>query len=344
MIITLTVFLVLLYCVMYKAKIYQTLNPNFFDIKTTNVFRGIWSIIVIMVHIPKQYGNIIQDMAGSFAYIGVTFFFMASGFGLSQSVLRNKWMAKGFWSKRIPKLLIPQLMVNICAALLKLAFFGDKPTLSSLLWIARWLRWLMFCYLIFWLAHILCRSIKSANIFIFVSLISFSLIQYKLKGCGIITENIWSTEIFGFLWGILLSLLFSRIQNHAVDFWMRKTVILCIVALLLGVSYLAFKNVAFCGDYLLKIMLGLAIISFILCLNLRITLGNKALDLLGKISYELYLTHSVIISMAKRWMPDISSGVFIILILTCSLVMSVIIHTVSSKINEKISSHVLAGT
>ena len=35
MIITLTVFLVLLYCVVYKAKIYPELNPNFFDVKTT---------------------------------------------------------------------------------------------------------------------------------------------------------------------------------------------------------------------------------------------------------------------------------------------------------------------
>lgn len=53
MIITLTVFLVLLYCVVYKAKIYPELNSNFFDVKTTNALRGIWSIVVIMVHIPK---------------------------------------------------------------------------------------------------------------------------------------------------------------------------------------------------------------------------------------------------------------------------------------------------
>jgi peptidoglycan/LPS O-acetylase OafA/YrhL len=337
-IITMSIFFVLLFCVVYKAKIYPVLNPNFFNIEVTNALRGIWSIIVIMVHIPKQYGNIIQDMAGSFAYIGVTFFFLASGFGLSQSVVHRQGISKKFWLKRLPKLLIPQLLVNIIAALLNMAVFGENITLPSLLWIARWLRWLLLCYLIFWIAHTLCKSSRSANILIFISLIIFSVSQYCLKRRGIITENIWATEIFGFLWGIGLSSLFSHVQKQAGHSWMLKTTVLFVSALLLGVSYLLLKTVVFWGDYLLKIMLGFAIIACILFLNLKVSVGNKALGFLGKISYELYLTHSIIISIAKRGMVDISSGAFILLVLASSIMMSVVVHFVSSMIMRGVSS------
>lgn len=336
--ITASIFLVLLYCVMYKAKVYPARNPDFFNITLTNALRGLWSIIVIMVHIPKQYGNIIQDLAGSFAYIGVTFFFLVSGFGLSQSVLRNGGIPKGFWSKRLPKLLIPQLLVNICAAVLYFVFFGDEITLSSFVWVARWLRWLLVCYLIFWTAHTLCKNHTYANSLIFVSLVLFSISQYCLKYRGIITENIWSTEIFGFIWGILLSTLLSHVQSQSNHSWLLKTCILCAASLVLGLAYLRLKTVVFWGDYLLKILLGLAILAFILFLNLKISLGNKALDLLGKISYELYLIHSIIISVAKRGMLNISSGVFILLVLASSIILSAIIHFISTIMIRKLSS------
>ena len=60
-----------------------TINPDkdSFMSKDDAVFlRGFWCVIVILVHIPAAYQNRVQDALGSFAYIGVTFFFMTSAY------------------------------------------------------------------------------------------------------------------------------------------------------------------------------------------------------------------------------------------------------------------------
>ena len=65
---------------------YKPDSKHFFDIDNTNALRGFWCLIVVLVHIPAVYQNPIQDMIGSFAYIGVTFFFMTSAYGLRLAV------------------------------------------------------------------------------------------------------------------------------------------------------------------------------------------------------------------------------------------------------------------
>ena len=329
--------LALMGCVLYKAKVHTDVNQEFFNIQSTDALRGLWSIIVILVHIPKDYGNIIQDMAGSFAYVGVTFFFLISGYGLSLGILRSGTIQKGYWLKRLPKLLLPQLMVNIFSVLSFWLIFGDTITVSSLVWIARWLRWLLTCYLIFWLSHTLCTNHKWANAAIAICVTVFSITQYCLKQRGILTQSIWPTEVFGFLWGIVLAVHYAGLKNQGQHFWFRKTALICAAALLLGVLYLKFKGVIFWGDYLLKIVLGLAIIAFILFLNLKVSIGNKALDFLGKISYELYLSHTIVINIVERALKNASSGVFILTVFAASLIIATIIHYICAFVLGKIS-------
>ena len=324
LLIMLLLFLVMLFCVAFQAKIHPEGNPGFFDKRNANALRGLWCIIVILVHIPAQYGNALQDMAGSFAYIGVTFYFLASGFGLSL-----KGLQKGFWRKRLPKLLLPQLLINLCSILLFGVFLGQTPTVMSFLWVAWWLRWLLFCYFLFWLVHKLCKNKAVANGIIGIGIFLFSITNYSLKRAGILTETIWPTEIFGFLWGVLLAAVFSGFQRFGQKKWAAKAAILWGAALILGVVYLKCKSVAFWGDYLLKTALGLGILAFLLFINTKISIGNKALDFLGNISYEMYLSHTVVISLLSRLLPDVSSGVFILLVLSGSLVLSALVWYVS---------------
>ena len=331
LLLTAVLFLLILFCVVWKSRVQPGGNNAFFDKENSNALRGLWCIIVILVHIPAQYGNALQNMAGSFAYIGVTFYFLASGFGLSL-----KGVQKGFWRKRLPKLLLPQLLVNLCSVLLLGVFLGQTPTVMSFLWVARWLRWLLFCYFLFWLVHKLCKNKAWANGFIGIGIFLFSITHYILKRAGILTETIWPTEIFGFLWGVLLAAVFSGFQRFGQKKWPVKAAILCGAALILGVVYLKCKSVAFWGDYLLKTALDLGILAFLLLINTKISIGNKALDFLGNISYEMYLSHTVVISLLSQLLPDVSSGVFIMLVLSGSLVLSALIQFISKHILKKL--------
>ncbi len=92
--------------------------------------------------------------------------------------------------------------------------------------------------------------------------------------------------------------------------WLLISLVLCLLSGILGLSYLRFKSVLILGDYLLKIMLGLAIILFILALNVSIALGNKVSLFLGRISYEVYLIHGAVFGLMATFMPGINSGLF----------------------------------
>ena len=84
-------FVVLFLCftLLWKAKLTDD-TGHFFDKNNSNAMRGFWCFIVILVHTPVVYQNTIQDIMGSFAYVGVTFFFMASGFGLTINKISSR--------------------------------------------------------------------------------------------------------------------------------------------------------------------------------------------------------------------------------------------------------------
>ena len=89
--------------------------------------------------------------------------------------------------------------------------------------------------------------------------------------------------------------------------------------------------------YLLKIILGLSILVLMLLLNANISIGNKVLKFLGSISYEMYLSHTVIIGLVQRLCPDLISGIFIWLVLIGSLAVSVLVAYVSKRIIKKLA-------
>ena len=324
-------------CVIYKAKVHSGENDAFFDKDNTVALRGIWCIVVLLVHIPAVFRNALQDAVGSFAYIGVTFYFMTSGYGLTLGVMDNGGLGKGFWRKRLPKLLISQLLVNLSSVFLFWALLGDQITFLGFVWVARWLRWLLACYLLFWLAHKLCKNVSIANYIVCVGVFTLSLGQYLLKNAGILNETIWPTEILGFVWGIGLANLSPKFLAFSKKKWLTKVFLFCGAALIFGLVYLNFKSAVFWGDYLLKIILGLSILVLMLLLNTKISIGNKVLNFLGGISYEMYLSHTVIIGLVQRLCPDLTSGIFIWLVLIGSLVVSVLVAYVSKRIIKKLT-------
>ena len=114
--------------------------------------RGFWCLVVILVHTPAMYQNTIQDMIGSFAYIGVTFFFMTSGYGLKLGVQKNPESISFFWRKRLPKLLIPYYLISLFSCVVKL-YEGEKVNWLRLPLVSGWVAWLLICYFMFWLLY-----------------------------------------------------------------------------------------------------------------------------------------------------------------------------------------------
>lgn len=131
---------------------YQPDKDSFFDTHDTLMLRGLFCIIVVLVHVPASYQNRIQDMIGSFAYIGVTFFFMTSAYGLKWSTLHKKNYLHHFWRKRLPAILLPQLLANVISACINVAS-GEQVSFLTFIYVDSWVRILLLFYLVFWTVY-----------------------------------------------------------------------------------------------------------------------------------------------------------------------------------------------
>lgn len=149
--------------------------------------------------------------------------------------------------------------------------------------------------------------------------------------CRLINRDLplWFVESYGFIYGIVLYDLIDKFKEWSDGKWAIKTGLLFLISLIFGVLYIKFKPVEFWGDYCLRIVLGLSLTLLILMVIRRFKIGNVALMFLGTISYEVYLLHGVAFGLMAFIYPNSSSGIFIIVSIMVTLVVSVIINKLS---------------
>ena len=131
---------------------YAPEKDSFMSMDDATFLRGFWCLIVVLVHVPAAYQNRIQDLLGSFAYIGVTFFFLTSAFGLKYSAANKPEYMKHFWRRRLPPLLIPGLIAH-ALSVLTASLGGAKISALSFLDIHAWVKVLLVYYLLFWIIY-----------------------------------------------------------------------------------------------------------------------------------------------------------------------------------------------
>lgn len=320
----------------FRAEYHPEGNSAFFSLTDSGAMRGFWCIIVILVHTPVGYRNPVQDLAGSFAYIGVTFFFMTSAYGLTRKALKGGNVIHNFWRSRLPKLLVPSFLVNVLFFVLLPVLLKTEFDLPLLIKIHGWVKWLLTCYLLFWLSFLLFRQIRTAVAVLCGTVVLFSLTVYCLDRAGYVNTVTWCTEVYGFIWGVLLAMYYNEVKLFFQKKWVAKTAIGCGIAGVLGVAYLAMKKVPFFGDYCLKIVLGVAILSFILILNSRIKIGNKLIQYLGSISFEVYLSHGSVFLIVRTLFPNLGSGVFLLVSAALTILISAFLQSLGKWLLDKL--------
>lgn len=301
-------------------------GAHFFDRENSGAMRGFWCLIVVLVHVPAGYQNRLQDMLGSFAYVGVTFFFLTSAYGLRLAAEKRPESIRYFWRHRLPKLLVPCVLANAVRMAAYVAG-GSRVSPWMLVRIGGWVRWLLVCYLIFWLCYrFLSEKYRDWAVCGLAAV--FSLAVYGMKP----DTTTWCPEVLGFAWGILLGRWKNRFTGWTDKGWLAKNAGLCLLAGILGVGYLMGKGIPFWGDYVLKIVLGVAILGFVLGLNTKISMGNRVSRLLGTISYEVFLLHDVSFFVLEKAFPGLNSGVFILMSLLVTAALSLAVQRISARI------------
>lgn len=335
----LTLILILAFIPVYLVGIRKNGDTSFFFTKDyTTVLKGACAIVVILVHIPVFYSNKLQDAIGSFAYVAVSVFFMVSAYGMEYSYEKKKDYLKRFWRNRIISLFVPLLLINVIAFLL-VSYASNALMWEFLYGINDYIICLLEYCLLFYILKIIGKKMSLSTCVVdsllIGSVLLISLVSY-LANIYEIPVFRWCYERYGLIWGLLLYRYKDQFLAWCGKKSMYKILTLFIMGLVLGVAYLKFKSVWFWGEYLLKVVLGLALILLLLTSTARISFGNSVSRWLGKISYEVYLSHLVIIAFLEIAFSQLNSGYFIAITIIGTIITSTFVNALSSKIVAKL--------
>ena len=323
----------------YLIGINKKNDTSFFFTKDyTTTLKGVCALIVILVHIPLLYSNKLQDAVGSFAYVAVTIFFMISAYGMEYNYDNKKNYLKHFWQNRLINLLTPIVIINI------IAFLAISGVEKTLVWrflydindyIICLLEYCLFFYIIKRLGNKFSWSTHLVDLLLIGSVFLISFVSYITNIIEIPFFR-WCYERFGLIWGLLLYRYKDQFLAWASKRTSLKIIILLAISLVLGVGYLKFKFVWFWGEYLLKIILGIAIIGFFLVSTSRISFGNTITRWLGEISYEVYLSHLFVIALLEITLPTLNSNQFIAYTIIGTIIISAFTHALVKRIVGKL--------
>lgn len=305
----------------------------------TTVLKGICCIIVVMVHVKDGFQNPLQDAIGSFGFVCVTLFFMVSAYGMQLSVERKASYLCHFWRNRLLSLLVPCLLINVCFYVCTWLIRGNAP-IGQLFYLNHYvvvlLEYCLWFYLVILLKNRLgIRKEWVTDSLLIAGVVVSSLYSYFSTASGGVSSSMgWCYERLGLVWGLLFYRYMPHIKHWLVIRRTGKLVLFSLLALVAGVAYLKLKPVYFYGEYLLKVALGVVIILWMLLLTVKRKYGNLISLYLGKISYEVYLSHGMVMGMLASLCPQLSSGWFIFLTYCITLGFSSAIHAVGGKLVE----------
>lgn len=205
---------------------------------------------------------------------------------------------------------------------------GGKHSLLTLVNVNAWVLVLLQYCLWFYLVSLGQRfyGAVASNVLLIVGVAVSSFVMYFC-----FDAEGWCYERWGLAWGVLLFMFMPQVKRFVRPKPMR-ILMFCLLCMILGVAYLKFKPVYFYGEFALKIILGVFIITLLFMMSSQMKFGNKVINFLGDISYEVYLSHGFIMSCLVNVFPGLPSGWFILTTVMLTIVFSAVIHYIGKPI------------
>lgn len=323
--ITAATLLLFLTTIIYKAHIVNN-GCHLFTKEYSTVLKGICCIIVVLVHIPAEHSTRIQNSIGSFAYVAVTLFFLLSGYGLNVSRRKNGYLDT-FWRRRIPSLVIPMVSVNVLSVLVNIICKSDVSVIETLFTINGFTLMLGLCYLAYYFTYNnKCLNDNTKRVCVSIIIIAISIVTYTCE--ALIPFTVWPVPCLGFMYGLIIADYKDKIISslNKQKLFDTHTAVLFFIAILSGVVYIKTKDIMFFGDYVIRALLAISLISLLVKITSKIQLGNSLLNALGVVSYEIYLSHGVTMRLLDFFFPDFMPGFYIFVTLVGTILIALCLN------------------
>lgn len=322
-------------------------NEYCFGKDSSKKIKGILAIFIILHHLSHRISTSdVLSQFGCIGYIVVALFFMFSGYGLMKQYTKNKEKyTKNFLRKRIPILLVP-FIITSCILFVEYNLLGRAVTLQDFLLSFVNLKpldgtcWyvyvILLMYIVFYISVKLSKSEK--GVIIKTSLVT---IIFFILGSFYDINYWWYLSVLAFPVGMIYAIYDTEVTKFFNKKYFRWLVF-SIIGFICCYKYLAFSGVYYTNTLKGLILEQIPIILFVLSvivINIRYRFDSKILDFLGSISYELYISQTIVFTLLTKFVPiDVLgfSGYFIL-----TFIIIIPLATLLNKINTLILKHVI---
>lgn len=300
--------------------------------------RGIGMLLIVFVHLIRDYINPQTYFIYVSNILGVSACFLVSGYGLHKRFVQKENYLKGFLQTKALRMLLPYGVLYIMYLLFSL-FAGDTPALSViagelltlqmdgiLLW---YLKIQLLCYVIFYLCYRFLPGKGERMAAVFGVVILWMLLAMAL-GFG---ESWYNTCLF-----FPIGLLLAEYEEPVLRL-LRRTSVIAVntgaTAALFAVIYLFGRfGLDLLYNWVYMLVFNGALIG--LLLHFR---GSRLLNAFGKYSMEVYLLHLLLLTEDPLSLFRCDDGVSYILIAALSLVTAVPLYHLCDRLMKLIRKH-----
>ena len=320
-------------------------NNDYLSVKSTSGLKGFLALGIVFHHLSQWVTTGVEF--SNFGYMGtyiVSVFFFISGYGLYVQNNRKEDYLDNFLSKRLSKILTPFIAIssiyliyrNINGQALTITFFVDLFKKGSTVIYNGWFVDIIILMYVFF--YISFKIFSNGTVAILVNtllIVGYIILAIKL-GYGFWWYNSSLPFVLGLLWaknkkyidGILNKYYFIILVcitgllfiSHQYSFVLKKLHIVD------SVSYGFAANID-----------NIIFAIFFILIARKIDFSNKYLLFLGKISFELYMIHGLVISIFGKYFitSRLNDVVFTILVVVTSITLAWIINSIVRKISFK---------
>lgn len=324
------------------AFLMQKINKSFTEkevLNQMNGLRGLMALLIVLGHCGRRFDTEPLLLKGPHlgAFIFVCFFFVVSGWSLAYNYdYRNDYL-KGFFKKKILKLMLLTIETEIITQVLQLIFLRKSMYFNrSILLNVNWYIYEMIVlYVVFWISYKFIKQTIAREIVIWI-ISGFICVGYWL----LYKYGSWEGWTFAYYYSALsfpFGIMVHRLYEKAVN--KRVWLIIISVILALASAYcIKMPKESFVGGIWLHNILGIcSILLLIILLSFVKYKEIKVLKFITKNSTFIYLYQFCVMMIIKEIYAKTGRNIdwlYVLLVLITSVILSEMVFLLNTYISK----------
>ena len=323
-------------------------NKEYLSVESTSGLRGFLALGIIFHHLAPLVKT--GEEFSNFSYMGtyiVSIFFFLSAYGLYVQNESKENYLDNFLEKRLSRIMVPFFIISLIymfarfvnGQLMDLNFFINLFKKGSTIIYNGWfVDIIILMYVLFYISFKFFQ-----NKFLSIVLNTIFIICYICLAIKLGYSFWWYNSALAFVVGLIWAKNQNKIDRF-LDRYYFIAIILVTVLLFFSHKYnilLKYVHLEDSYNYALAANLDNIIftIYFIMVFLKKINFSNVYLTLIGRISFELYMIHGLVISILEKIFVSsrVNDVLFTFFVLMISLILAWIINKLVNRFTQKVS-------